>query len=231
METQTFLYSRARGCQLHHYKEVFYADSDIFLCISCAQNKLELAGVGYPNLFSLLPYGQVAQAWWGSHAFLEVWNNWDWKETWEVSSPICAWSRETFKIRSGCGEPCLVKCKISILVSSQKTDCLITRFVSFFSCLNFFPAICDPCLSSLALCTTKESLALHCPVPIRQLKKCQLALPLFFFSLHWTNPVFLPCMCLYLLVSAPALYASSTEFSESSKLGTVFQFFGIMSPE
>lgn len=42
METQTFLYSRARGCQLHHYKEVFYADSDIFLCISCAQNKLGL---------------------------------------------------------------------------------------------------------------------------------------------------------------------------------------------
>lgn len=51
METQTFLYSRARGCQLHHYTEVFYADSDIFLCIGCAQNKLELAGVGYPNLF------------------------------------------------------------------------------------------------------------------------------------------------------------------------------------
>lgn len=52
METQTFLYSRTRGCQLHHYREVFYADSDIFLCISCAQNKLELAGVRYPNLFS-----------------------------------------------------------------------------------------------------------------------------------------------------------------------------------
>lgn len=79
METQTFLYSRARGCQLHHYKEVFYADSDIFLCISCAQNKLRLAGVRYPNLFSSLPYGQVAPAWWGSLAFLEVWDHLEWK--------------------------------------------------------------------------------------------------------------------------------------------------------
>lgn len=68
METQSFLYSRACGSQLHLYQEVFYADSDIFLCISCAQNKLELAGVGYPNLFSLLLYGQVVQAWWGSRA-------------------------------------------------------------------------------------------------------------------------------------------------------------------
>lgn len=31
------------------YEEVSYADHDIFFCISCAQNKLELVGVGYPN--------------------------------------------------------------------------------------------------------------------------------------------------------------------------------------
>lgn len=50
METQTFLSWRASGCQVTSlYEEVSYADCDIFLRISCAQNKTELAGVGYPN--------------------------------------------------------------------------------------------------------------------------------------------------------------------------------------
>lgn len=138
METQTFLYWRAHGCQLHLYKEVFYADSDIFLCISCAQNKLELAGVGYPNLFSLLSHGQVVQAWDGSHALLELWNNWGWKEAWEVSSPVPCSKQQNFKIRSGCWEPCLVKCRISSFINNWKAECLTINFFFSLSCLNFF---------------------------------------------------------------------------------------------
>lgn len=161
METQTFLYWRAHGCQLHLYKVVFSADSDIFLCISCAQNKLALAGVRYPNLFSLLPYGQVVQAWWESQAFLELWNNLGWKTLGRslVQSP--ARSREIFEIRSGCWEPCLVKCRISILVNIQKTECLTINFVFFFilsECLFLqfvtlasHPWHCAPQKKSLAL--------------------------------------------------------------------------------
>lgn len=168
METQTFLYWRAHGCQLHLYKEVFYADSDIFLCISCAQNKLELAGVGYPNLFSLLSHGQVVQAWDGSHALLELWHNWGWKEAWEVSSPVSCSKQQNFKIRSGCWEPCLVKCRISIFINNWKAECLTINFFFFlYPVWISFPAICDTCLSPLALCTTKKSLALRFSVPIR----------------------------------------------------------------
>lgn len=137
METQTFLYWRAHGCQLHLYKEVFYADSDIFLCISCAQNKLELAGVGYPNLFSLLSHGQVVQAWDGSHALLELWHNWGWKEAWEVSSPVSCSKQQNFKIRSGCWEPCLVKCRISSFINNWKAECLTINFFFFFILSEF----------------------------------------------------------------------------------------------
>lgn len=139
METQTFLYSRACSCQLHLYKEVFYADSDIFLCISCAQNKLELAGVGYPNLFSLLPYGQVVWAWWGSHAFWELWNNLGWKETWEVSSPISCLKQG--KLQNQVRMPRALPSQVQNLYPCQELENWVLNHqicFSFLSCLSFF---------------------------------------------------------------------------------------------
>lgn len=101
METQTFLYLIASGCQLHLCMRRYLTQIMIFSSSSAVPKINEnLLVSGILVLFSLLPYGQVVQAWWGSNAFLELWDNSDQREPWEVSSPISCSKRGKHQVRT-----------------------------------------------------------------------------------------------------------------------------------